>query len=121
MLENKRLDLDACKNKVRKARSMQDQQVVSIRLWTMFRNKRNIQESCSLDLKKSFKKRKENVVRTQGDFLDQFPYQVSHLLPNFLSKDDWSKMKIMSPSKVAVCFKKRSDLSKQKEVLGSLR
>merc|ERR1719206_692181 len=27
VLENKRLDLDACKNKVRKARSMQDQQV----------------------------------------------------------------------------------------------
>ena len=30
VLENKRLDLDACKNKVRKARSMQDQQVVSV-------------------------------------------------------------------------------------------
>ena len=77
MLENKRLDLDACKNKVRKARSMQDQQVVSIRLWTMFRNKRNIQESRSLDLKKSFKKRKENVVRTQGDFLG--PVSISSL------------------------------------------
>ena len=77
VLENKRLDLDACKNKVRKARSMQDQQVVSIRLWTMFKNKRNIQESCSLDLKKSFKKRKENVVRTQGDFLG--PVSISSL------------------------------------------
>ena len=29
VLENKRLDLDACKNKVRKARSLQDQQRVS--------------------------------------------------------------------------------------------
>ena len=34
VLENKRLDLDACKNRVRKARSMQDQQQVSHELST---------------------------------------------------------------------------------------
>ena len=37
VLENKRLDLDACKNRVRKARSMQDQQQVSHELSTSYR------------------------------------------------------------------------------------
>ena len=37
VLENKRLDLDACKNRVRKARSMQDHQQVSHELSTQYR------------------------------------------------------------------------------------
>ena len=54
VLENKRLDLDACKNKVRKARSMQDQQVVSVMQWIILRNKGDSQENYSLVLEKYF-------------------------------------------------------------------